>query len=108
MSVTPAASHTLVDAGPGIMNAARAQGGPGAAQGVGIIRAAHPDMMAVGKRNLDLRFRYLRLNDRRIDERRAGAATTSTGKNDAAGFSTAVRVKRGSRSHLNTRFAFTS
>ncbi len=38
----------------------------------------------------------------------AGAATTSTGKNDAAGSSTAVGVKRGSRSHLNTRFAFTS
>ena len=37
-----------------------------------------------------------------------GAATTSTGRKVAAGSSTAVALKRGSRSHLNTRFAFTS
>ncbi len=43
-----------------------------AAQGVGIIRAAHGDIMAVGQRNLDLRFRDLWLSDRRIDEGRCG------------------------------------
>ena len=45
---------------------------------------------------------------RESTRRGAGAATTSIGKKDAAPSSTGGGAKRGSRSHLNTRFAFTS
>ncbi len=63
-------------------------------------------MMAVGQRNLDLRLRYLRLNDRRIDDGRCGCGDHLHRQNDAVQSSINGGLKRGSRNHLKIKFAF--